>query len=108
MNIDPKHLRQTGIQMTTSSAEKSTSARKVTAGSGNAHSSDLQTGNTDSVSLTQAGTQLAQLVTHLTKHPVIDHQRTAEIQQRLASGTYQIDPARIADKLINQEFSSKP
>jgi negative regulator of flagellin synthesis FlgM len=59
----------------------------------------------DTVSLTQAGSQLNQLENTISKLPVVDTQRVESIKQSIASGSFEIDSARVADKLLNFEQS---
>jgi len=59
----------------------------------------------DTVSLTQAGNQLNQLENTIAKLPVVDTQRVESIKQSIASGSFEIDSARVADKLLNFEQS---
>lgn len=54
---------------------------------------------TDTVSLTDEASRLAELERTLASVPVIDTKRVEEIKQAVSNGSYQVDPARVADKL---------
>ena len=55
---------------------------------------------TDRLSLTDIAAQIQSLVRALDRAPVVDLARVSSVRESLANGTYQIDPFRIADKLI--------
>ena len=55
------------------------------------------------VSLTQAAVQLSALQGGDASPPVIDSARVNALKQAIDSGSYQIDPARVADKLLQFE-----
>lgn len=55
------------------------------------------------VHITSAARNLASLEQAIRDLPAIDQSRVEEIQQRLASGRYEIDPQRIADRLLRLE-----
>lgn len=57
----------------------------------------------DTVSLTDTVARLRKLESTLTSLPVIDTHRTEGIRKALESGTFVIDPARVADKLLRFE-----
>ena len=57
----------------------------------------------DTVSLTNASSQLRSLESTLAELPVVDTQRVESIKQAIADGSYQIDAQRVADKLLNLE-----
>ena len=59
----------------------------------------------DTVSLTQTASQLQQLENTIADLPVVDTQRVESIRQSIASGSFEIDSARVADKLLNFEQS---
>lgn len=59
----------------------------------------------DRVSLTASATLLQDLEKEVAAMPVVDAQRVEAAQLSLATGTYEIDPARTADKLIEFEFA---
>lgn len=57
----------------------------------------------DTVSLTGTAQHLRQLEHSLAQQPVVDTQRVEATRRAIDNGTYQIDPARIAGKMINLE-----
>lgn len=59
----------------------------------------------DTVSLTQRASQLQRLENTLADLPVVDTQRVERIRQSIATGSFEIDSSRVADKLLNFEQS---
>jgi len=57
----------------------------------------------DGVHITGSAKQLAALEQMLKDQPVIDAARVARVSTALANGTYEVDPARVADKLLRLE-----
>lgn len=57
----------------------------------------------DTVSLTDTAAQLRNLENNLAQLPVVDSQRVESIQQAIGNGTYEIDPKRIAAKMLGLE-----
>ncbi|MEY4762937.1 MAG: hypothetical protein RLZZ200_2793 [Pseudomonadota bacterium] len=55
------------------------------------------------VQITGAARTLAALEQRLKGSPAVDESRVAAIRQKLDDGSYQIDPMRIADKLMGLE-----
>lgn len=55
------------------------------------------------VSITDQAKQLASLQQNLLNLPAIDEGRVAEIRTAIQEGRYQIDPGRVADKLLRME-----
>lgn len=69
-------------------------------------SSQNETGKSstgDTVSLTDTATRLRSLENTLATLPVVDSQRVEDIQQALAEGRFEIDPERIAAKMMSFE-----
>ena len=58
---------------------------------------------TDTVSLTGTASQLRALEQQIASLPVVDVQRVESIKQDISSGSYQIDPVQVADKMIQME-----
>lgn len=60
-------------------------------------------GSTDPVQITGSARQLAKLEQQLQELPAVDEARVARISEALASGQYQINAERIADKMLSME-----
>ncbi len=60
-------------------------------------------GPQDKVSLTDTAALLQRLSDRIAEQPAFDSQRVAAIREAIASGSYEIDPARVAEKMINFE-----
>lgn len=59
----------------------------------------------DSVSLTGTALHLRSLEQSLASQPVVDTQRVEATRQAIENGSYQIDPSRIASKMISMELA---
>ena len=59
----------------------------------------------DTVSLTGTAAQLQQLESQITMMPVIDAQLVQEVQHKLATGSFHVDPESAATKLLTMETS---
>lgn len=57
----------------------------------------------DKVSITHTAQQLNELHEALAKAPVVDGQRVAQVRAAIEEGRYEIDPVRIAEKLMRFE-----
>ena len=57
----------------------------------------------DSLRLTGEAAGLQTLQRELAAAPAVDASRVAEVRQALESGSYRIDPARIADRMIDMD-----
>ncbi len=57
----------------------------------------------DTFQMTDRANRLQQLEQEIASQPVVDSQRVQEVQRALATGTLEIDPARVADKLLRFE-----
>jgi negative regulator of flagellin synthesis FlgM len=55
------------------------------------------------VHLTGAARSLAAIEQSVRAMPAIDDARVAAVKEKLQSGSYQVDPQRIADKLLRME-----
>lgn len=79
---------------------------RVASGGGSSGSNDTpaaDAGSNDSVSISTAARNLASLNQLVQEQPGVDTARVAAIQQRIEDGTYQVNPQRIADKLMRME-----
>jgi negative regulator of flagellin synthesis FlgM len=57
----------------------------------------------DTVSITQSGLLMSKLEELVQNTPIVDQERVAAIKDSLASGTYEIDDQRVADKMLRFE-----
>lgn len=57
----------------------------------------------DSLRLTGEAAGLQNLQRELAAAPAVDASRVAEVRQALESGSYRIDPARIADRMLEMD-----
>ncbi len=57
----------------------------------------------DQVSLTPEAKQLRDLEAKVASMPEVDSNRVNQIKQQLANGSFEVNPARIADKMMSLE-----
>jgi len=62
----------------------------------------------DTVSLSDNAVQLGKLENAAVSTPVVDTQRVEQVKQAIKDGSYEVDPAKIADKLMQFEIILKP
>ena len=62
----------------------------------------------DTVSLSDNAVQLGKLENTAISTPVVDAQRVEQVKQAIKDGSYEVDPAKIADKLMQFESILKP
>ena len=67
--------------------------------------STAQTG--DQVTLTSSARSLQKLSDAIAQTPVVNSAKVSSIKQALANGTYQVDSAKVADKIIQFENGLK-
>jgi negative regulator of flagellin synthesis FlgM len=79
-------------------------ADKLTGGAGTATS---HAPSPDTVTLTGSARALQKLGEAVAKTPVVNTAKVGAVKQAVASGTYQIDASRIADKLLQFERGLK-
>jgi len=60
-------------------------------------------GGSDSVTLTDTAATLKEIETALASVPVADPQRVGNVRAALAEGRYEVNPGRVADKMIELE-----
>jgi negative regulator of flagellin synthesis FlgM len=61
----------------------------------------------DHVTLTDSARALQKIEEAVAKAPVVNSQKVAAVKQSVSSGSYQIDAARVADKLLKFERGLK-
>ena len=68
-----------------------------------ANSHNAATTATDTVSITNTASQLNALEKQLASLPVVDVQRVDAVKREISNGTFEINPPRIAEKMIQIE-----
>ena len=58
---------------------------------------------TDTVSLSDNAVQLDKLGNSVASSPVVDAQRVEQVKQAIQDGNYEVDPVKIAEKLMQFE-----
>jgi len=81
-----------------SSVKNSDDSKKASDNTGSASSSSM-----DKVTLTDTAAKLKALEAELTNQPMVNENKVKDMQTSIQSGTYKMDPERIADKMINFE-----
>ena len=71
---------------------------KTTSDANNASSSAM-----DKVTLTDTAAKLKALESELTNQPMVNDTKVKDMQTSIQSGNYEMNPERIADKMINFE-----
>lgn len=59
----------------------------------------------DTVSFSETAVRMGQLGVAVDDTPVVDAQRVEKVRQALADGTYNVDPTRIAEKLMDFDIA---
>lgn len=67
-----------------------------------------QSSTTDTVSLSDSAKQLGRLESSVSASPVVDTQRVEAVKKAISNGEYEIDPAKVASKLMQFESALKP
>jgi negative regulator of flagellin synthesis FlgM len=94
-----------GFRPADTAATRRSEAAKTPAGQGRGAEANVeQTAPAgDTVNITQSGLLLARLEEAVQRAPVVDNERVAAIKDAIASGSYEVDDRRTADKLLKFE-----
>ncbi|HEB56572.1 MAG TPA: flagellar biosynthesis anti-sigma factor FlgM [Gammaproteobacteria bacterium] len=98
MSIDINGISSPKVPSTGDDSQLKQSAEKQTGSAENTRSSTA-----DTVSLSDNAVQLGKLDNSSIPAPVVDTQRVQQIKQAIENGTYEVDPKKIADKLMQFE-----
>jgi len=60
-------------------------------------------GGSDEVKLSNQAAQMQALEAEIANLPVVDTQRVQDVQRTIATGSFQIEPAEVADKMLTFE-----
>jgi negative regulator of flagellin synthesis FlgM len=87
-------------------AQQRTESSQVQVGRSEPSARQQETGRpstVDTVSLTDTAARLRQMENTLAQLPVVDNQRVEEIRRAIAEGTFEVDPKRVAEKMVGLE-----
>ncbi len=95
----------------TNTAARSGDSNRV--GSNEANKADTQkaTGKSsvsDTVSLSETAIRLGQLGIAVENQPVVDTKRVEQVKQAILDGSYNVDPTRIAEKMMELDLALNP
>lgn len=71
--------------------------------SNSTHEHAAGTEHQDKISLTNTAALLQKLSERIAEQPVVDNSRVEPIRAAIAAGSYEIDPVRVAEKIISFE-----
>lgn len=74
---------------------------------GDAATATATTQTGDQVTLTDSARSLQKIEAAVANAPVVDAAKVASVKQAVQNGTYQINPGRVADKLLQFESGLK-
>ena len=87
-----------------SKSQASTQASPQRAGGG----PKTPSGGSDQLQLSNQAAQLQALEAEISNLPVVDTQRVQDVQRTLATGSFQVEPAQVADKMLSFEAGLGP
>ena len=96
MEIENNHLSTLARQALATGAERDPASE-------NRAGQAAPRGAPDSVSLTPVAQLLREAESHVASEPVVDAQRVGATRLAIADGSFNIDPARIADRMMGME-----
>jgi negative regulator of flagellin synthesis FlgM len=100
MSMDIKNLTQTQPR---TAGEGRGVAENTGARTGGAVPGKDGGGGGDRVTLTDTARRLSELTSTVSAQPAVDSNRVEQIRQAIQDGSYQVNPERIADRLIAME-----
>ncbi len=105
MSIDINGINssQAAARVSNTSADDAKLAQEKTA-----DRSSGQSSTSDTVSLSDSARQLGKLENTVSASPVIDTQRVEAVKQAIQNGEYEVDPVKVASKLMQFESMLKP
>lgn len=89
-------------------ASKSSASRPAGSQAPAGNAGRTPSGGSDQLQLSTKAAQLQALEAEISTLPVVDTQRVQDVQRTLATGQYEIEPARVADKVLTFEAGLGP
>jgi negative regulator of flagellin synthesis FlgM len=87
----------------TAGARRSEAAKPANGQAGSRAEAADKPAPADTVSITQSGLLIAKLEALVQSTPVVDSERVAALKDAIASGSYEVDDQRVADRLLKFE-----
>ena len=103
MPIDINGLSNVQTQVASERNSMPTSEREPVGNTGENGRSSVQ----DTVSFSETAVKMGQLGVAVDDVPVVDTQRVEKVKQALMDGTYNVDPTKIAEKLMDFDVALK-
>ena len=93
-----------GFRPTDTAGTRRSDAAKPAGGRGeNRTEANDKPSSADTVSITQSGLLMSKLQEIVQSAPVVDSERVAALKDAIASGSYEIDDQRVADRMLKFE-----
>jgi negative regulator of flagellin synthesis FlgM len=87
----------------TGGARRAEGAKPASQGRSQAAAGGKSASTGETVKITQSGLLMSKLEDIVHRTPVVDQERVAAIKDAIASGSYEIDDQRVADRLLKFE-----
>lgn len=101
MAIDLSRLNNSPAVSTTTRASSAKESSAVSASASVTKTAAVTSG--EPVTLSDGAQQLQKITDKLNDQPTVNSARVAELKQAVADGSYQVDSAKVASKLLNFE-----
>lgn len=82
---------------------KSQASQQTTTARSGGNTAKTPNATGDEVRLSSQASQLQALESEIANLPVVDTQRVQDVQRTLATGSFEVQPARVADKMLQFE-----
>jgi len=92
-------------------AVRSGDSNRVSSNEANTADTQKSTGKSsvsDTVSLSETAIRLGQLGVAVDNQPVVDTKRVEQVKQAILDGSYNVDPTKIAEKMIEFDLALGP
>jgi len=92
-----------GLRPSDTASTRRTDAAKPASREGKSPAAGGEVATGDTVNITASGLLMSKLEEIVQRTPVVDADRVAAIKDAIASGNYQVDDQRVADRLLKFE-----
>ena len=106
MSNDINNINSVSVRSPASQATGKANEQAETTGLNSTSNPEAPTRVEDSHGVSRQISQLSEMSEHLANLPDVDSAKVARIKQAIADGTFEIDPAKVAQSLIDFETSA--